>query len=170
MSYVYAVSFDVSLNEVSRIHVASVYGCLVLEMRTEESFEQRSSTNIMSIMAYADAYEMRMLHIILDKMNLSSYPDRLLYVAPFRTKNYTWTESENQCRFLSLIVPFWALAFPLLLPPIKYIIGGVRRYRRRASGNCVECGYHLAAHVRNIEARDTLVTCSECGARQEVDE
>jgi hypothetical protein len=55
----------------------------------------------------------------------------------------------------SLIVPYWSLCVAAPATPAAVARSRMRRWRRRRSGRCVECGYDL---------RGTPERCPECGA------
>lgn len=63
---------------------------------------------------------------------------------------------DRQWRWGAVSFPIWMLVATLLLPPgVAYVLGPVRRRRRKARGLCVQCGYAL---IGNTSAR-----CPECG-------
>lgn len=51
-------------------------------------------------------------------------------------------------------VPFWFLAAISAMPPTRWACRTLRKYRRRAHGLCMTCGYDL---------RSTKDCCPECG-------
>lgn len=57
-------------------------------------------------------------------------------------------------------VPFGYLAAAFIVyPTIAFILGPLRRWRRRKRGECLNCGYNLTGNVTGV--------CSECGTKIE---
>jgi len=55
----------------------------------------------------------------------------------------------------TVVVPWWAIAMPLSVWPIWWLLWDRMRWRRRMAGRCVGCGYDLR--------ETTGGTCPECG-------
>jgi hypothetical protein len=59
-------------------------------------------------------------------------------------------------RWPTAVVPWWAIAGPLAVWPIGWLMWDRKRWARRRSGRCVACGYDLRAGSADG-------ACPECG-------
>lgn len=72
----------------------------------------------------------------------------------FKLAGGTFTIGSQTPGYHALLVPHWAVALPLAVPPLVWARGRLRRRRWAKQGRCRHCGYDL---------RGSPERCPECG-------
>lgn len=72
----------------------------------------------------------------------------------FKLAGGTFTIGPQTPGYRAVLVPHWAAALPLAVPPLLWARGRLRRRRWRKQGRCRHCGYDL---------RGSPERCPECG-------